>query len=102
VIIIHNVNCYHTAAMSARFAVRDYAAASYVVFLAAVVYAVGFVGDSSVPRSVSHGIAAAPGQAVAVNVALLGCSPSNTAFWRGRRSNDGGLADEVHRSAFAV
>jgi protein-S-isoprenylcysteine O-methyltransferase Ste14 len=54
-----------------RFLALSYGAASYVVFPAAFVYAVGFVGDFVVPRRVSHGIWAAPGEAVAVNAALL-------------------------------
>lgn len=73
-----------------RFLAISYGAASYVAFLAAFVYAVGFVAAAGVPRSVSHGLTAPPGQTVAVNVLLLGCSPSSTASWRGRRSNVGG------------
>lgn len=49
-----------------------YGAVSYAIFLAAFLYAIGFVGDIAVPRSVSHGIAAPPGQAITIDVLLLG------------------------------
>jgi protein-S-isoprenylcysteine O-methyltransferase Ste14 len=49
-----------------------YGAASYVVFLVAFLYAIAFVGDIAVPRSVDHGIASPIGQALVINVALLG------------------------------
>jgi methanethiol S-methyltransferase len=49
-----------------------YGVAAYVLFLATFLYLVGFVGAIVVPRNVDHGIAAPIGQAVAVNVALLG------------------------------
>jgi hypothetical protein len=55
-----------------RFLAISYGAASYVAFLAAFVYAVGFVAATGVPRSVSHRLTAPPGQTVAVNVLLLG------------------------------
>lgn len=49
-----------------------YGAACYVVFLAAFLYAIGFVGNFVVPRTVDAGVAAPIGQAVVINVALLG------------------------------
>lgn len=49
-----------------------YGATSYLVGLAALVYAIGFVGNIAVPRGIDHGVAAPVGQAVAVNVLLLG------------------------------
>ena len=55
-----------------RFLTVAYGAASYLIFLAAFVYAIFFVGDIAVPRSVDHGIAAPIGQAVLINVLLLG------------------------------
>ncbi|MCV7050790.1 isoprenylcysteine carboxylmethyltransferase family protein [Mycobacterium heidelbergense] len=55
-----------------RYLIVGYGAASYASFLVAFVYAIGFVGNIVVPRSVDHAIAAPTGQAVAVNVALLG------------------------------
>lgn len=48
-----------------------YGALSYLAFLVAFLYAIGFVGDIAVPRSVDHAIAAPVGQAVAVNALLL-------------------------------
>ncbi|WP_204081110.1 methanethiol S-methyltransferase [Mycobacterium riyadhense] len=55
-----------------RYLTIGYGAASYLLFVVAFVYAVGFVGDIVVPRSVDHGIAAPMGQAVVVNMLLLG------------------------------
>ena len=49
-----------------------YGAASYVAFLAAFLYAIGFVGDVVVPRTVDHGVDARLAEAVVVNVLLLG------------------------------
>jgi methanethiol S-methyltransferase len=49
-----------------------YGAASYVLFLAAFLYAIGFVGNFVVPRTVDAGVAAPIGEAVTVNVLLLG------------------------------
>jgi protein-S-isoprenylcysteine O-methyltransferase Ste14 len=54
-----------------RTAIAGYGIASYVVFLAAFLYAIGFVGNFGVPRTVDHGVAAPPAEAVIVNVVLL-------------------------------
>ncbi len=54
-----------------RIFIVGYGAISYAVFVVAFLYAIGFVGDIGVPRSVSHAIAAPLGQAVLINVALL-------------------------------
>jgi protein-S-isoprenylcysteine O-methyltransferase Ste14 len=43
-----------------------------VIFLAAFLYAIGFVGNLVVPRSIDAGVAAPVGEAVVVNVLLLG------------------------------
>jgi len=48
-----------------------YGTFSYVVFLAAFLYLIGFVGGLVVPRTVDHAIAAPVGQAVIVNVLLV-------------------------------
>jgi protein-S-isoprenylcysteine O-methyltransferase Ste14 len=55
-----------------RYLIVGYGAVCYLLFLVAFLYAIGFVGNFVVPRSVDHGITAPIGQAVAVNVALLG------------------------------
>jgi methanethiol S-methyltransferase len=54
-----------------RFLTLGYGALCYAMFLAAFLYAIGFVGNIAVPRSVDHGVAAPIGQAVTVNVLLL-------------------------------
>jgi protein-S-isoprenylcysteine O-methyltransferase Ste14 len=58
--------------MMSRFLTVAYGAASYLIFLVAFVYAIFFVGDIAVPRSIDHGIAAPIGQAVVINALLLG------------------------------
>jgi methanethiol S-methyltransferase len=55
-----------------RFLTVGYGVAAYVLFVAAFLYAVGFVGNLVVPRSVDHGLPSPIGPAVLVNVLLLG------------------------------
>ena len=56
-----------------RILAAGYGTLSYLVFLVAFCYAIGFVGGIVVPRTVDHGIDGAPaGSALVVNVALLG------------------------------
>ena len=55
-----------------RSLVIAYGVAGYAVFLVAIGYAVGFTGNIVVPRTVDAGVPAPAGEAVAVNVALLG------------------------------
>lgn len=55
-----------------RLLTIGYGAVSYVVFLAAFLYAIGFVGNIVVPRSIDHGVTASRGEALVVNVLLLG------------------------------
>jgi protein-S-isoprenylcysteine O-methyltransferase Ste14 len=50
----------------------SYGLAGSAVFLVAFLYAVGFVGDILVPRSIEAGVTAPLGEAVIVNVLLLG------------------------------
>ncbi|MCV6986248.1 isoprenylcysteine carboxylmethyltransferase family protein [Mycobacterium shinjukuense] len=54
-----------------RFLILGYGAICYVVFLAAFLYAIGFVGNLVVPHTVDNGIAASTAEAVAVNIVLL-------------------------------
>ena len=55
-----------------RLLTIGYGAVCYVVFLAAFLYAIGFVGNIVVPRSIDHGIDAPLVEALVVNVLLLG------------------------------
>jgi protein-S-isoprenylcysteine O-methyltransferase Ste14 len=55
-----------------RYLIIGYGAASYLLFVLAFLYLIGFVGDFLVPRTVDRAITAPIGEAVAVNVALLG------------------------------
>ncbi|EUA14825.1 nnrU family protein [Mycobacterium kansasii 732] len=54
-----------------RYLTIGYGAVSYLIFVVAFLYAIGFVGNIGVPRTVDHAITASIGQAVAVNVVLL-------------------------------
>jgi len=55
-----------------RSLIFGYGALCYAVFFASFLYAIGFVGNLVVPRSVDHGIAAPIGEAVLINLVLLG------------------------------
>jgi methanethiol S-methyltransferase len=55
-----------------RYLTISYGAAAYLLFLAAFLYLVGFVGNICVPRTVDHGLSAPIGRAILVNILLLG------------------------------
>ena len=55
-----------------RYLTVGYGAAAYLLFLAAFLYLVAFLGNFWVPRTVDHGLSAPIGQAVLVNMVLLG------------------------------
>ncbi|MGD1173079.1 methanethiol S-methyltransferase [Mycobacterium seoulense] len=54
-----------------RYLTLGYGAAAYLLFLAAFLYLIGFVGNFAVPRSVDRGLAAPIGEAVLVNTVLV-------------------------------
>lgn len=55
-----------------RYLTIGYGAAAYLLFVVAFLYAIGFVGNLVVPRSVDHGTTASISEAVVVNLMLLG------------------------------
>jgi len=59
------------SASRTRWLVIGYSAACYLVFLASFGYAIAFVSGLGVPRTVDHGVAAPPIEAVLVNLGLL-------------------------------
>jgi protein-S-isoprenylcysteine O-methyltransferase Ste14 len=58
--------------MFAGLLILIYAIASYAVFLISILYAIGFVGNYLVPSSIDVGAAASPGEAVVLDLLLLG------------------------------
>lgn len=55
-----------------RYLTIGYGVLSYLMFLVAFLYAVGFVGAILLPRNVDDGIAAPTGEALAIDLGLLG------------------------------
>jgi methanethiol S-methyltransferase len=55
-----------------RYLTVGYGAASYLLFLVSFLYMLGFLGNAVVPRTVDHGMSAPVGEAIVVNLALLG------------------------------
>ena len=55
-----------------RFIAAVYGLVCYLVFLASFLYAIGFVGDVVVPKSIDSGAAGAVSRALILNLALLG------------------------------
>jgi hypothetical protein len=62
-----------------RILTVGYGAASYVVFLAAILYSIGFVGNFVVPRSIDNGVDAPVGAAVVVTCRRPNSAPSAAA-----------------------
>ncbi len=55
-----------------RYLIIGYGAAAYLLFLVAFLYLVGFLSGIWVPRTVDHGLPAPIGEALLINVLLLG------------------------------
>jgi methanethiol S-methyltransferase len=55
-----------------RVLIVAYGAATYLLGFAALVYAICFVGSIAVPRSIDHDITAPLGEAIAINLLLVG------------------------------
>jgi protein-S-isoprenylcysteine O-methyltransferase Ste14 len=66
-----SAGCAHNQLMK-RFLTVGYGVAAYLLFLAAFLYLFGFVGNFWVPRTVDRGLSAPVGQAVLIDLLLLG------------------------------
>src|ERR1043166_1462875 len=58
--------------MFARLLILFYAIVSYAAFFVSTLYAVGFVGNFRVPKSIDSGGPASPGEAIGIDLLLLG------------------------------
>jgi|GEM_PF-5945689 protein-S-isoprenylcysteine O-methyltransferase Ste14 len=85
--------------MNTRVLILGYGSMAYLTFPAAFVYAIGFLGNIGVPRSVDNGIVASLGEAAAVNPALLGLfAVQHSVMARALASNGGGRGSSHRRS----
>src|SRR6266540_588309 len=60
------------ASAASRVAVLVYGVICYLAFLGAFLYAIGFVGNGLVPKSIDSGVVVPPGEAALVDILLLG------------------------------
>src|SRR5262245_17895508 len=58
--------------MARRITVLGYGLVAYAAFVAAIVYAVGFLADAVVPKGIDDGVATPAALAVAIDAGLLG------------------------------
>src|SRR5262249_60351631 len=58
--------------MIGRVAALLYGVLSYLVFVCSIVYAMGFIGNFAVPRSIDIGVSASLAESILVDVLLLG------------------------------
>ena len=56
-----------------------YGVFSYLVFLGAILYAIAFVGDLPVPKTIDSGEVGSLGAALVIDTLLLGCLRFSTA-----------------------
>ena len=77
--------------MIGRVAALIYGLASYLVFFVSVVYAMGFIGNYLVPKSIDVGSESELAQSILIDVALLGVfAVQHSVMARVRPSSAGG------------
>lgn len=74
-----------------------YGILSYVVFLASFLYAVGFVGELIVPKSINSGMEVGMTETILINLALLSLFAVQHSGWRDQPSSAGGLGSSQNR-----
>lgn len=59
--------------MARRLLIFGFGVATYLIFLPTVAYAIGFVGNRLVPKSIDIGDPWRPGTALAIDLSLIAC-----------------------------
>ena len=76
-----------------------YGVLAYLLFLGTFLYAIAFVGNLPVPKTIDSGEAGPLVPALIIDTLLPGCLPFSTASWRGPRSSAGGHGSCRSRSS---
>ncbi|MFN0138075.1 MAG: methanethiol S-methyltransferase [Phycisphaerae bacterium] len=69
--VVDRAQLFAPTGPAARLAILTYGVVAYAAFLAAITYAIGFVGNWLVPKSIDSGIVGPIAQSLIINAALL-------------------------------
>jgi protein-S-isoprenylcysteine O-methyltransferase Ste14 len=70
-ITLHNGPAQTTSSLAARSLVLGYGVLAYLIFFGTFLYAVGFIAQLVVPKTINSGATASTGQALLINLALM-------------------------------